>query len=164
MNGQIVDAALNSPAPPPVIAPPVAGSQSVGALGKLRKIGVGVWKYFAGATQCVTLVGSIVIVGWTYRLVRRAVLKQWWKRSALRSGGVRFETFLDGSDETRDLKRWPNWFVQQNAREKFRMPGVRAKLKALGYSLWLNLKTGTQGIFNTWVLKMPGCVLMLFAW
>jgi len=30
--------------------------------------------------------------------------------------------------------------------------------------VWLNVKTGLQGIFNTWVLTLPGCLLLLFAW
>ena len=47
------------------------------------------------------------------------------------------------------------------------MPGF-ARLRRIGkaffQSLWLNLTIGAQAIFNTWVLTMPGCVLMLFSW
>ena len=39
------------------------------------------WKYFLGMLFCQSLVGGILIIGWTYRLVQRAVLKQWWRRS-----------------------------------------------------------------------------------
>ena len=31
-------------------------------------------------------------------------------------------------------------------------------------SLWLNVRLGVQAIFNTWVLTLPACVLMLFGW
>src|SRR5207245_10002830 len=41
---------------------------------------------------------------------------------------------------------------------------VRTILKALVQSLWMNVCLGVQGVFNTWVLTLPACVLMLFGW
>jgi len=37
-------------------------------------------------------------------------------------------------------------------------------LKALGQSLWMNVRLGVQSVFNTWLLTLPACVLMLFGW
>ena len=42
--------------------------------------------------------------------------------------------------------------------------GAFRTLKALFVSLWLNVRLGVQAIFNTWVLTLPACVLMLFGW
>lgn len=66
---------------------------------------------------------------------------------------------------------WPNWFAHQNFSQavgrKDGAPGIAylwQLLKAPFHSLGLNLKVGIQGIFNTWVLTLPACVLWLFAW
>lgn len=51
---------------------------------------------------------------------------------------------------------WPNWITQWRTEQ-------RTWRRVIG-SLWLNAKIGGQGIFNTWVLTLPPCVLWLFGW
>src|SRR5438445_5225371 len=118
------------------------------------------WKYVVGMACCQFFLCSILIVGWTYRLMQRVVYKRWWQRSDLRTNGVSFQQFLADDSATQAHRHWPNWLVEQNFFEAVR----RRPLKALVHSLWLNFRVGVQGIFNTWVLTLPGCALMLFSW
>jgi len=120
---------------------------------------------------CQSWLGSIGVVGWTYRLAQREVLKGWWAASGFGARGIRFEEFVGGSERLRGHRHWPNWFFAQNAPEVMREATVRHAgsrfrlwLRAALHSLWLNLKTGFQAIFNTWVLTMPACLLWLFSW
>src|SRR5262245_51978657 len=131
------------------------------------------WKWLAGAALCLNALTSVLVLGWTYRFMQRAVLKYWWKRSELRAQGIDLATFVAGSPRTEDHSHWPNWLVQQNVRANVRnglagapslWAATRCVLRAPLGSFWLNLKTGVQGIANTWVLTMPGCLLWLFAW
>lgn len=129
------------------------------------------WKYLVGVLLCQGLLGSVLVVGWTYRLMQRSVLKRWWRRSDQRKSGGTFSEYLNSYDARHRHRHWPNWFVQQNflqARQSEPETGgwkyARQLLKAYSHSLGSNLITGLQGIFNTWVLTLPGCVLWLFAW
>lgn len=112
-----------------------------------------VWKFAVGMFCCQSLFFSIFLVGWTYRFMQRAALKAWWKRS-------QSETPLRDFLASRDHRSWPNWIVHPNFRETF----LAHKVKALFHSLWLNFRLGVAGAFNTFVLTLPGCALMLFGW
>lgn len=151
-------------APPIINATQVTPSSFQQALRLFRarfwKVTVFAWKYVAGMACCQFFLGSILIVGWTYRLMQRVVYKRWWQRSDLRSNGVTFQQFLADDPATQAHRHWPNWVVEQNFFEAVR----RRPLKALVHSLWLNFRVGIQGILNTWVLTIPGCALMLFSW
>jgi hypothetical protein len=126
------------------------------------------WKFFLGVIFTQALPGSVLIVGWTYRAAQRAVHRRWWKASELPKDDC-FCDFIQSSSFHRGLGGWPNWIVEHNrawmrAHRAVGMEKIRAVFKSLFHSLWLNFKIGVQGIFNTWVLTMPGCVLMLFSW
>lgn len=130
------------------------------------------WKYFIGMVLCQFAVGGILVVGWTYRLMRRATLKQWWKHSHRQDGGERFSEFLRDHETTRSHANWPNWFVRQNLpAETRRSIDETSLLRTAGNlpalllgSLWINLKLGLQAVLNTWTLTMPACLLWWFAW
>ena len=118
-----------------------------------------------------SLVGSVLIVGWTYRLMQRFTLQYWWKRSRLRDEGQSFEQLMATSHLTAGQVAWPNWVVGQDAGRELRgstadgaLGQLRLAVRVATRSLRTNLKVGIQGIFNTWVLTMPGCLLWLFAW
>ena len=137
------------------------------------KLVVFFWKYLIGMTLCQSVLGSVLVVGWTYRLMQRSVLKQWWKRSPVGTRRMSFEEFLECSQATREHGHWPNWMIQQNFLRELRstramrtgtLRAVQSVVVALFTSLWSNLKLGVQAIFNTWVLTLPACVLWLFAW
>lgn len=112
-----------------------------------------IWKFAIGIICCQSLIFSIFLVGWTYRFMQRVALKVWWKRSGA-------ETPLLDFLASNDHLSWPNWIVHQDFRETFRAN----KFKALFHSLWMNFRLGVAGAFNTFVLTLPGCALMLFGW
>ena len=139
------------------------------------------WKYLAGIALCQNAVGSVLVVGWTYRLAQRSVRKQWWKASRARDDGTSFDEFLR-SAEPRNL-RWPNWIVRPpppmpsptggglrvGARSRFcagagLIKKVRLVNSCLLGSLGANAKVGAQAILNTWVLTLPACAAWLVAW
>ncbi|PYJ99617.1 MAG: hypothetical protein DME23_09155 [Verrucomicrobia bacterium] len=120
---------------------------------------------------CQSVLGALAVLGWTYRVMQRSVLKQWWKLSESPAKSESFVEFVAGDSRTCEHIHSPNWFLIQNFREGIRrLPeaGVGKRLltvlRALGQSLWTNVRLGVQGIFNTWVLTLPACVLMLFGW
>jgi hypothetical protein len=137
-------------------------------LTRLWKALVFVWKFAIGLVCCQSLVFSILLVGWTYRFMQRVALKTWWKRSG---SDVSFNEFIGHES-------WPNWIILLNFRETVGSgtvaPDVRRGIrlvtsaatcfKALFHSLWLNARLGVAGAFNTFVLTLPGCALMLFGW
>lgn len=128
-------------------------------------------KLFWGMIFCQGLTGSILVIGWTYRLAQRSALKLWFSRSAHPQTRQGFVDFLAGQDSTKAHLHWPNWFAQQNFREHAR---ARQDLSSIGYvlslgralvqSLWLNLWTGLRAIANTWALTLPAGVLWWFGW
>ncbi|MBI1369258.1 MAG: hypothetical protein GC162_11480 [Planctomycetes bacterium] len=111
-----------------------------------------IWKYLVGAVLCANPLTAIVIVGWTLRAMRRATFKHWHSASSVGTAGMTFAEFAAEDPATAPLVRWPNWFIRQREGHW------------LGDSLWLNVKRGLGGAFNTWVFTLPGCVLWLFAW
>ncbi|MBC8353315.1 MAG: DUF4013 domain-containing protein [Planctomycetes bacterium] len=132
------------------------------SLTAIWKIAIFFWKYLVAVALCQVFLGSILVVGWTYRLMQRTALKKWWKKSQLRSDGVTFGEFVADSQSFGHLCHWPNWILGQHS-----ATGPQSKPRwgaVLCGSLWLNGKVGIQAIFNTWVLTMPACVLWLFAW
>src|SRR6266566_2867615 len=83
-------------------------------------------KFVWGMLFCQSLLGSILLVGWTYRLAQRAALKFWWSRRAYSERGITLDQFLSASERTKPHQHWPNWFLQQNFRETIRSPERRA--------------------------------------
>src|SRR5438093_451727 len=155
----------NGSAQPPVI------SEMRRAPSRLRRFLFAPLKFLLGMVSCQSILGSLAVVGWTYRFMQRTVLKQWWEQSGLTGTVPSFPDLVASDSRTRDHLHWPNWFLAQNFRETIRRsPGVNrgrhalTLLKALFTSLWTNVRIGVQGIFNTWVLTLPGCILWLFAW
>ncbi|MFW6124765.1 MAG: hypothetical protein ACOC46_01345, partial [Pirellulales bacterium] len=162
----------------PVLA--AAGSPGMGGRAeramfrRLRTVLAFVWKYLAGAVLCLNPLTSVLVVGWTYRLAQRSVLRAWWRRSArCKASGVSFVHFVESGAATCGHARAPNWIVAPPSRRAriaaaSRGTGLRRRavgiVKTAGGSLWLNARIGGAAIFNTWVLTLPACLLWLFAW
>jgi hypothetical protein len=160
---------------PPVIqvedAPTYSAPVGRGLFAGAWRLIVFLWKYIVGVLFCQSIAGGIMIVGWSYRLAQRSALRYWWSRSEHKQKGGRLADHLDRYDSMHDHLHWPNWFAYQNFRQTLRRKeGASAPayawqlLKTPFHSLGLNLKVGLQGIFNTWILTMPACILWLFAW
>jgi hypothetical protein len=130
-----------------------------------------IWKYFIGALFCQSILGAVAVIGWTYRLSQRVALRYWWSRSECKQAGTRFPDHLARHDAGHEHLHWPNWFAAQNftsairrgadtSRRAYAWQLIKAPLRSLAF----NIKVGLQGIFNTWVLTMPACILWLFSW
>ena len=158
---------------PPVLSECACPSFGRRILAGFRKGLAFFWKYFLGMIYCQSAIGGVLIVGWTYRLVQRSVLKRWWRMSGFRRSGQGYKAFLESHDRTRAMVHWPNWVVESDfmnvvGRRTRQNPGLWKGTIALGkslvHSLWLNFRIGLRGILNTWVLTLPGCILWLFGW
>lgn len=131
----------------------IAGSHGLAA--KFRRVGAFFLKLGMGAFFCsgmfgmlgpLGIVGAVLAVGWTYRLMQRCALRVWWRGSPEWYDGVRFETLAATSAELRLHLRWPNW-----------IRGERW-FSALAE----NFVTGIRGVFNSYVLTViPGLVWFL---
>lgn len=111
--------------------------------GVLRRGFGAVWRMFAAMALCQTLLGAVVVLGWTYRLMQRRVRRYWTQR-------------VPGAKADGRLY-WPEWAIA--GREARAAGGT-----ALVSPLWANLKTGAQALFTTWTLTLPACVLWQFGW
>src|SRR5260221_314576 len=109
---------MSTPAQPALGDPSTFAATQSGSvlLAQVRRVVAFPVKFFWGLIFCQSLVGSILIIGWTYRLAQRAVLKYWWSRSPGSRGksAQQFKEFLSAGTVTQPHRHWPNWFVQQN--------------------------------------------------
>jgi hypothetical protein len=154
---------VNSPVSPPglersKVEPPVALERAA-RRGRLalpwlaRPI-----QFLWGLIFCQGLLGSVLVVGWSYRFAQRSVLRQWWSRSGR---GGQFEDFVAEDPWTRPHANGPNWFLA---------PRVEVVAgKARGIARWLggfgrNLSVGLAGLANTSALVLPACLLWWFGW
>lgn len=156
-------------APAAVTAAPRRNSRAPGR--RLRRTFFFLWKFYAGVMLCLTLGGAIFVVGWTYRLVQRSVLRSWWRRSGRILRGESFVDFVHDRGSNEPRAQWPNWILGHGCRDllarrsEFTFATFSGRLgRELFRSLWLNLRIGVQGIFNTFLLTAPAGVLMLFSW
>src|SRR5262249_42708960 len=105
----------NVTAPVPAVeAPPLLASRPRLSTKLLRVVFFPV-KFLIGMIFCQGLPGSILVVGWTYRLAQRSVFKYWWTRSHHPEKGQTFADFLSQNPSTAALHHWPNWFLKQRA-------------------------------------------------
>jgi len=97
---------------------------------RVRRILLAPVKLFLGMAFCQSAIGALAVLGWTYRLMQRSVLKQWWQLGARSEKGDRFEDFLAGV-RTREHVHWPNWFFAQNFGETIRSAWLRDRANDL---------------------------------
>lgn len=163
---------MEAPAHAVSLDPPVAAESAVPlAPSRLRRILVFPLKFFWGMVFCQGLAGSLLVVGWTYRLAQRAAF-QWWSGQAQPERmGTGLTRFLAGHQDTRPHVHWPNWFARQNFQYELQQgrelsPGARVPrlFSALVQSLWQNFWIGLRGIVNTWVVTLPAGLLWWFGW
>lgn len=132
----IIAAPAAAPDAPATHGAPRRGSRVVGSLRLL-------WNWLVGAAACVTIYSAVLVVGWTYRLMHRSALRTWNRMAENQP--------LDPNP----LPEVPGWFIRER--------GPRTITNLLS-PLWLNAKIGVQGVFNSYVLTVPACMLWLFAW
>ena len=132
-----------------------------------------VWKALVGIVLCLTPVTAILVVGWTSRAMRRAVLKAWHAENGGDTDQLPYAAFARGSATTRRLIFWPNWFVaedlgQRLADSKAAGAGLLRRglvlLVSLPSALWSNFRLGLLTLLATWAATMPIMLLWLLSW
>jgi hypothetical protein len=139
------------------------------------------WRIPIGTLLClapylpgiIAFIPSILVVGWSYRWIQALVLRGWWRQSRLSEENT-FEQFCFELGPDAPVVR-PRWFMRERMGAALRHPGrdgkppssFRTLLRLLSlpwHSAWLNFKIGVQGLFCTYLLTGPGCLLMLIGW
>ncbi len=128
-----------------------------------------------GIALCARQWTSVIVVGWTFRMMRRSIYRGWWKRSPVRSA-VRFED-LDSTAPSSEFPRssTPRWIVAENYHEIINRPrpdgGDASRLRklvrlpeALTGGLRANLRSAARALACTYLVTIPGCFLWLAAW
>lgn len=120
------------------------------------------WLVFLGAVFCTRAVGSLLVIGWTYRLMDRRVLRRW-----------RILYPQDAISPPPAMNKAPNWMLRDSVwmqtqsdwqtAESWRHRG-KLMLRAVGGALWHNLRLGAQGLLTTLSLTIIPCMLWAFGW
>ena len=118
-----------------------------------------------------SFLGSILILGWTNRLIQRRTLRYWWKNRPLQREGESFEDFIREHADLRIFRGWPNWFLREDppGLNSLVQGGETGKRRRRGPTAWVeslktNFKSGFRTALNTWVVTGPPCALWVFGW
>jgi len=134
------------------------------SLGCLLGVCLLLWNLLFGGIFAQSFFGGIIIIGWTYRAVRRWSLASFLK-GAGRDNPSGWKELFSLNEGLRESERLPNWFVEQKGpfygSERGR---IKKFINLLSHSFWLNFKLGAQGILNTWALTLFPEVLWLAGW
>ncbi len=118
-----------------------------------------------------SFLGSIAVLGWTYRWMQVVVLRSWWKQSPIRRDKP-FDQFCESLGEIGPAPR-PRWFVHQHFRQALAGPlgAAPSLLRRLGrwvflpwHSFRLNFRLGLQALFCTYLVMGWGCLMMWVSW
>jgi hypothetical protein len=123
---------------------------------KKRKWGRRIWRGVVGLVFNWFFLGSILVLGWTLRLVRYFIVWSWWRNSPVRSQGTDFQTFQSRLEGSSIPHRFPEWFTDTS-------PSVSGWRRWMG-GLTQNIRTGCAGLFNVWIFTLPGALLWTVAW
>lgn len=93
--------------------------------------------YGWGVLFCQFAISALLVVGWTYRVARRNVLRRW-------------QALADTAPTERSR---PRWFVGEG--------GVAQRLAG---SLLANLRAGLRAAISVWLVTLPGTGLLYLGW
>lgn len=133
-----------------------------------------VWRLLFGLLLCLAPVTAVLVVGWSYRLQQRVVLRQWFLRRTAGAEGmpsVHFSAFLLEDERLAGFADWPNWIIgragprREHVGKRQRILNFFADLfwRASG-SLWINLRLGMQALLTVWAVTLPIGLMWLLAW
>lgn len=141
---------------------------------RLRSIPVHAARLGFGVLLCTNHLTAIVASGWTFRLMRRRVLRGWWSASPMpdRPG---FAEFLDGQGPDVPAGPTPRWFVAERFRDRLRRPGPAGRAPGVGRcllrlpgalmsGLFANVRAGLVALACTAILTLPGGLSLLGGW
>lgn len=123
---------------------------------------------------CTRFVTAVLVVGWTFRWMRRNVLRGCWLKSSLRAQ-LPWPQFAAAQAGHVPIGLSPRWLVHENARALWNAPrpdgrpaGFVRRLSrlpriALG-GLAANLCLGATALLATLIITAPGSFLMMAGW
>jgi hypothetical protein len=161
MRRTIVSQTIASPVPsvaPLTPAPTLSAKRSWRPLGWLAAG----WRFVIGVVLCQTAITSLLVVGWTGRIMRRRVLREWWRKSPHRTKGSSFEDFAAGDPDLASAAAIPRWLVAEEQDSGATSP--RRGLHRWFISLFDNARRGASGALNVLVWTLPGTALLYLAW
>ena len=125
-----------------------------------------VWQFLVGVVLCQTLLGAVVVVGWTTRLMQRQILLAWWKKSPLRNQGTDFSEFAASLTGTCAQRALPNWCLAEPApgSPSLAVGRVRRAWNIAIGSLCLNFRQGVAAALSILVFSLPATSLWLYSW
>ena len=104
---------------------------------------------------------SIVVLGWTYRLMRLSALRYLWRRSGDNDSAEGFSQFVASTHKLALPVVAPNWFRSElRCLDSTRNSLLRTWFGAFG----TNLRIGIQAMLTTWSLTLPAGVLWWYGW
>ena len=117
---------------------------------------------------------AVLVVGWTFRAMRRGILRAWWRRSPRRDE-IDFDAWIAGRGDGIPSAPLPRWLVSERLHDRLRRPGpdgappgrlrVASRLpSALFGGLASNLSMAGRAIVCTYLLTLPACGLWLGSW
>ena len=136
--------------------------------GRVRRLLYFFGRTLLGMVLTQFVLGSLLILGWASRAMRREAHKAW----ALRSNFKDWAKALNSTPALQPWKQWPTWFAQPAGISSLvggNPPGqpasrMRSVLRLCLGGAWMNLKLGFQMLFNSAVLVLPAMAMMQFAW
>ena len=120
-----------------------------------------VWKFGVGVLLTTSVFSSVLVVGWTARLMQRTAMKSWWRRHRQPfKKMLRFRDVAATRPGWVEQASWPNWIVSQTAVDDLR----RGRVHRLLAGVWANLKVGVPMALNTGVILLLPCLIWSFSW
>ena len=155
-------------------APPRSPSWPARAVSRVVRAVRLVVRLIIGVALCAHPVGAVLVVGWTFRLMRRRVLAGWWRASRRREE-VALESFLARRGMDVPARSTPRWLVGEHLRARLgrlcpdgRPPSTVRRLarlpRALTAGLAANLGAGLKALACTYALTAPAALIWLGSW
>jgi len=127
-----------------------------------------------GVLLCAGPVTAVLVVGWTFRAMRRRVLRGWWDASPVRDA-LFFERELEARGDSSPARALPRWIMSERPIDRLKAPTASGDVPgpprmfvrlpgALFGSLASNLVVGLKALFCTYLVTLPACGLWLGSW
>ncbi len=127
----------------------------------IRKLLVVLWKYVVGIILCQHPLGAMAVVGWTSRMMRRQILRTWWKKSIHRKEGGSFDEFVATLPGDCDSQILPNWSIAESSVSS--VPLTSRRQRYFG-ALIANFHRGLASVLTILLFTLPATSLWLYAW
>ncbi len=126
------------------------------------------WKYLVGVVLCQSMLGAVIVVGWTTRLMQRQIYLAWWKKSPLREQGSSFQDFIVSLSNPCATRTLPNWCLVEPRRGVKPQAASGSRLTKLVHScfgsLYLNFRQGVVAALGILIFTLPATSLWLYSW